>query len=331
MDQIPQGPFNLPTFSAGFRTEFASLSTKFNPFNKDLIALSTGENFGIAGRGRLHILRLLNTGGMQVVNSADEIDAIFDVSWSEELENLIAYSTGKGTLKLFDLKLNKTVKTIQDQAKEIYSVEFSHKNLNWLLASGMEGVINLVDVAKGTRVNSFTKHFGCCYTATWHPTNDKLFASCGADGFLRLWDVTSQTRDKSLVMLRAHEAEVLCCDFNKYAEQIVTAGSDNSLRVWDLRKMQTPLQVLNGHRYAVRKVKCSPHEGNIIASASYDMNVNIWNLEDTKDPLKFVHKQHTEFCSGIDFNLYNKRQVASSSWDGRLLVWNWDQVQPTIK
>ena len=37
------------------------------------------------------------------------------------------------------------------------------------------------------------------------------------------------------------------------------------------------------------------------------MNVNIWNLDEPKDPLKFVHKEHTEFVLGIDFNLYNKR------------------------
>jgi len=38
-----------------------------------------------------------------------------------------------------------------------------------------------------------------------------------------------------------------------------------------------------------------------------DMNVNIYDLEDQKDPLKFMHKEHTEFVIGLDFNLYNKK------------------------
>ena len=98
--------------------------------------------------------------------------------------------------------------------------------------------------------------------------SDKLFASCAGDGFLRLWDIKNPIKDKSLGMLKAHDSEVLCCDFNKYIDQIVTCGSDNSIKLWDLRKLQSPVQVFNGHRYAVKKVKCSPHEGNIIISAS---------------------------------------------------------------
>ncbi|RUS28964.1 hypothetical protein BC938DRAFT_481229 [Jimgerdemannia flammicorona] len=34
---------------------------------------------------------------------------------------------------------------------------------------------------------------------------------------------------------------------------------------------------LHGHEYAVRKVKCSPHQGNNVASAEYDMSVRVWD------------------------------------------------------
>lgn len=77
------------------------------------------------------------------------------------------------------------------------------------------------------------------------------------------------------------------------------------------------------------------------------MNINVWDLNDGMKPLKISHSEHTEFAVGVDFNLYNKRlvfykhplliklnllfrQVASCGWDGRLLVWNWDQKQPKI-
>jgi len=49
-----------------------------------------------------------------VINCENESDAIFDVAWSENLEHLIAYSTGRGFVKLYDLKLGKVVKSIQD-------------------------------------------------------------------------------------------------------------------------------------------------------------------------------------------------------------------------
>lgn len=60
------------------------------------------------------------------------------------------------------------------------------------------------------------------------------------------------------------------------------------------------------------------------------MNVMVWDLENVVDPAIFTHKNHTEFVVGIDFNVFNQRQIASAGWDGRLLIWNWNEEQPKI-
>lgn len=73
--------------------------------------------------------------------------------------------------------------------------------------------------------------------------------------------------------------ELLTCDFGKYSDIVVTGSVDKSIKIWDLRNMALPLTTLLNHRYPVRKVRCSPFEGNIIGSVSYDMNVNIWNFD----------------------------------------------------
>ena len=88
------------------------------------------------------------------------------------------------------------------------------------------------------------------------------------------------TPDKNIATFKAHDFEVLSCDFNKYEESIVTASIDKNIKVWDLRNLNYPVNVLIGHRYPVKKVKCSPHEASIIVSGSYDMDVIIWDLND---------------------------------------------------
>lgn len=60
------------------------------------------------------------------------------------------------------------------------------------------------------------------------------------------------------------------------------------------------------------------------------MNVIMWDLNNVVQPNVLQHSQHTEFVIGLDFNVFNQKQIASAGWDGRLLVWNWNEEQPKI-
>lgn len=73
----------------------------------------------------------------------------------------------------------------------------------------------------------------------------------------------------SVQTVQAHYTEILSCDWNKYEDNIVVTGSvDKTIKIWDLRRPQRELATLSGHSLAVRRVKCSPHFGGVIASCS---------------------------------------------------------------
>jgi peroxin-7 len=78
------------------------------------------------------------------------------------------------------------------------------------------------------------------------------------------------------------------------------------------------MNTLSGHGYAVRRLKCSPHKRNIIASASYDMTCRIWDLE--RPMATNVHDVHTEFVLGVDFSLFVPGLVATCAWDERINI-----------
>ena len=94
--------------------------------------------------------------------------------------------------------------------------------------------------------------------------------------------------------------------------------------------MKIPVNVLTGHRYPIRKIKFSPFFGNILASGSYDMNVNIYDISKPASPLLIKHAQHTEFVCGLDFNMFSEKMIGTCSWDGRILIWPYDMPQPMI-
>ena len=101
----------------------------------------------------------------------------------------------------------------------------------------------------------------------WSPRKPETFASVSGDCQLKVWDCRNPQH--SVQSFKAHDYEILCCDWAKYDENIIVTGSvDKSVRGFDIRAGPgaPPLFVLEGHSYAVRQVKTSPHHPTIIAS-----------------------------------------------------------------
>lgn len=130
---------------------------------------------------------------------------------------------------------------------------------------------------------------------------------------VNIWDLRN---GKAVKSIHAHQSDVLSIDFNKYENFIASSGTDNQIKIFvstaalflisflqDLRGTTSqPLLVLTGHQLAVRKIKFSPYHANILASSSYDMSVKIWDCNVQRSINQFDH--HTEFVTGLDFNLF---------------------------
>src|SRR5260370_25295116 len=74
---------------------------------------------------------------------------------------------------------------------------------------------------------------------------------------------------------------------------------------------------LKGHPHYVRSVRFSP-DGKLLASASYDKTVQLWNLA---TPGKSLTLQHQAKVYAISFSP-DGRLLASGSSDGMVRIWN---------
>ncbi|KAL4294839.1 hypothetical protein AHAS_Ahas18G0268200 [Arachis hypogaea] len=96
----------------------------------------------------------------------------------------------------------------------------------------------------------------------------------------------------------SHKFEVLICDWNKYDDRIIViALVDKSIKVWDVRSFRILIAVMNGHRYAVRKVRFLPHVRNLMI----------------ENALVSRYYHHTEFTVDVDMSV--KGLMASIGWD----------------
>jgi len=303
--QGEQGTFRTPGLN--------NYGVEFSPFQDSMLAVCASQYFGIVGNGKQFVLQMSPGGQIQIVRSFDTNDGLFDCTWNESNGNQLASASGDGSVKLFDLtsRDNFPIRNFHEHKQECASVDWNLVTKQTFLTSSWDMTVKLWDPNVPNSVRTFSEHMSSCYNAQWSPRNANQFLSCSGDGTVKLFDIN---QPRSVATIRAHDGEVLAVDWNKYNEFGFASGStDRSVRVFDLRKPMSPMLVLQGHQYGIRRLKCSPHSEHIIASCSYDMSVCIWNTQ-REDSLMMRAEHHSEFVMGVDFNLFRPGQLATCSW-----------------
>ncbi|KAG0050625.1 peroxisomal targeting signal 2 receptor [Gryganskiella cystojenkinii] len=302
-------------FATHRTTGYNGYAVQWSPFFEHKLAVATASNFGLVGNGRLHILNVgagPAAGQINVERVFDTQDGLFDVCWSEVNENQLVTASGDGSIKLWDTTLaDFPIQNWHEHQREVFSVNWNLVRKDSFLSASWDNTIKLWTQNSPTSLQTFKGHSHCVYSAMWSPHSPSLFASCSGDHTVKLWDTNSPAPIQTIL---AHGNEVLSLDWNKYQDHTIVTGSvDHTIKVWDMRRPDREVNCLRGHEYAVRKVKCSPHSGSLVASTSYDMTMRIWDIT-TGDMIE-IHDAHTEFVLGVDFNLYRDREIATCAWD----------------
>jgi len=304
-----------------FRTAFNGYAVKFSPFVETRLAVATAQNFGIIGNGRQHVLELTPNGIVEVC-AFDSSDGLYDCTWSEANENLVVSASGDGSVKIWDIALPPVanpIRSLEEHAREVYSVDWNLVRKDCFLSASWDDTIRLWTIDRPQSMRLFKEHTYCIYAAVWNPRHADVFASASGDCTVRIWDVREPN---ATIIIPAHEHEILSCDWNKYNDcMLVTGAVDKLIKVWDIRTYRTPMTVLEGHTYAIRRVKFSPHQESLIASCSYDMTTCLWDYRAPEDALLARYDHHTEFAVGIDISVLVEGLLASTGWDETVYVW----------
>jgi len=103
--------------------------------------------------------------------------------------------------------------------------------------------------------------------------------------------------------------------FSPEGEQLVTAGQDGTVRLWNLSGQK--LAQFKGHQGDVNSVSFSP-DGQRLATAGTDGRVRLWNLSGQK---LAQFKGHQGDVNGVSFSPDGKR-LATAGADGTARLWN---------
>lgn len=102
----------------------------------------------------------------------------------------------------------------------------------------------------------------------------KILAIGNTDGFVELWDISSKMKISGI---RAHSGQINDIRFNNITGQMVTAGSDKCIRIYDIKNtydLSRPPVVITDNDGPVVAIQIS-HDGQHIISGTYDGDHNL--------------------------------------------------------
>lgn len=251
-------------------TGFSGYGVQYSPFYDNVLAVSTGSNFGLVGNGKLFVLEINGNGSIQEKNAFLTKDCLFDVAWNELKANQVLAAQGDGSLRLFDITLQQyPIAIFQEHRKEVYSCNWNLVDKSNFVSSSWDGQVKIWTPSRKTSLSTFVPHpievtsvldnlpeatprdkrvpnqtsqnKNCVYQAQFSPHNANLIMCCAGNSYITLFDLRQDPRSNQKNFFAHQGRGVLSMDFNKYRPNIIaSAGIDNSIAIWDIRMLATP-------------------------------------------------------------------------------------------
>ncbi|KAL1124372.1 hypothetical protein AAG570_001001 [Ranatra chinensis] len=184
-----------------------------------------------------------------------------------------------------------------------------------------------VEVLSWSKGGLSLTHTLCAHTRVisdlnWHQFDQNLLASCSIDTFTHIWDLRDSRRPSISLSTVAGTTQVR---WNRLSRFLLATAHDGDVKLWDQRKGTAPVQYITAHLANIHSLDWSPHNENLITTASQDCTVKFF---DTTNPRRAENiltssapvwrARYTPFGNGLLMVVVPPMRRGDNS----LLLWN---------
>lgn len=212
-------------------------------------------------------------------------NAIWGLAFSPD-GSILATAGDDRVLKTWNLDLSPAAELPAFHRGSIQALAFSPDGTR-IATAALDGSAIIWDVAGGERLYSFQIRANIITNparltgAVFNLSGSRLITSA-TDGNIYVWDAETGSKDP-MMKISGHDDWVYGLlvrpgsDTDAIEGEIISAGADRSIRVWDGLYGRSKLE-LRGHTDQVYALALNPQDDSMLASASADNTIRLWNI-----------------------------------------------------
>ncbi|KAL9257244.1 WD40 repeat-containing protein [Drosera capensis] len=210
--------------------------------------------------------------------------------------------------------------TLSKHKQPIFSLKWNNKG-DYLLTGSCDKTAIVWDVKTEECKQQFDLHTGPTLDVDWR--NNSSFATSSTDKLIYVWKIGDLIPIKTFA---GHKGEVNCVKWDPSGSLLASCSDDVTAKIWSL-KQDTFIHDFKEHSKEIYTIRWSPtgpgtdnpNQPLVLASASFDSTVKIWDVELGK--LLYNFNAHREPVYSIAFSPTGE-YLASGSLDQFLHIWS---------
>lgn len=191
---------------------------------------------------------------------------------------ILASASWDGTIKLWDTKSGRELRTLAGHGWGIYKAVFSPDGKR-LASASRDGTVKIWEVATGATTGTFVADGLAVKSVAWSP-DGRLLTSSGNDGVVKLWDAASGQELRALkhAWREGRVGLVNCVLFSPDGKTLASRNWDGTASIWDRSSGAEShiLRLVNDFE-GIWSLAFS-HDGRLVAAADEGTKVKFWDV-----------------------------------------------------